>query len=443
MSENTSQSPTAQEVAEQLSRIVSSPHFRNSRRYPAMLSFLVDETLAGRADSLKERTLGVVVFGRKTDYDTAADPVVRVSAGEIRKRIAQYYQGQGSADPVCFELPVGSYVPQFSRLSHAPRNSTPAPEFPRASDEGESSESLPATVGALPLAPELALAPSGGKVAAPDPRKGFRRERLLWIGLSAVLAGLCLVFALVTHGLRQEVGQAGATPESPFWNALLQSSQPALLVVGVHSFDDAGHDISYLAHTSQPKTQQTLLNAMTRFDMVSLSDLVSCNQITAVLVRHAHPFGTQGAGSATLTDLSKGPVVLVGGFNNLGTMRLQQPLRYRFMTLNGTTNVIQDAQQPGQVWTLDTHQNVLNPHRDYALVSSFFDPQLDQPVMLVAGIGRDGTQAAVDFVSKHEIDRDVLRELRKSGRSNFEVMLYTDVVEGSHGPSHVMELYTW
>jgi hypothetical protein len=105
--------PNRFEVLKQLERITGSTHFKNSKRYPALLKFVVEHTLSGRIDVLKERTLGIEVFGRPSDYDTNADPVVRVTAGEIRKRIAQYYQADGHEHELRIDLPVGSYVPQF------------------------------------------------------------------------------------------------------------------------------------------------------------------------------------------------------------------------------------------------------------------------------------------------------------------------------------------
>ena len=81
-------------VREQLSRLLESHHFKNSRRYPALLRFIVEETLDGRGEFLKERLLGVRVFDRPADYDTATDPTVRVTIAEIRKRIAQYYHDE-------------------------------------------------------------------------------------------------------------------------------------------------------------------------------------------------------------------------------------------------------------------------------------------------------------------------------------------------------------
>jgi hypothetical protein len=76
-------------VRAQLERILASTPFRNSKRYPALLRYVVEQELKGEAANLKERTIGMEVFGRDSSYDPGADPVVRVSAGEVRKRLAQ------------------------------------------------------------------------------------------------------------------------------------------------------------------------------------------------------------------------------------------------------------------------------------------------------------------------------------------------------------------
>src|SRR5579863_1303413 len=100
-------------VLNELEAISSSYHFRGSKRYPALLRYVVDAALDNRSGELKERTLGVEVFGRDPGYDVNADPVVRVSAGEVRKRIAQYYHENGESSRVQIELPLGSYAPGF------------------------------------------------------------------------------------------------------------------------------------------------------------------------------------------------------------------------------------------------------------------------------------------------------------------------------------------
>src|SRR5690242_1125307 len=83
--------------ATHLEQILASSAFRNSKRYAAVLRYVIERTLEGNTDRLKERTIGVDVFGRAADYDTAADHVVRSAMAEVRKRLAQYYQDEGQA----------------------------------------------------------------------------------------------------------------------------------------------------------------------------------------------------------------------------------------------------------------------------------------------------------------------------------------------------------
>jgi eukaryotic-like serine/threonine-protein kinase len=102
----------AASVQEELQRILASPTFFNARRPSQFLRFIVDETLAGE-ERLKEYLIGVEVFGRRQDYDPKDDPVVRIEAGRLRKKLAEYYAGPGANDTLIIELPKGGYVPVF------------------------------------------------------------------------------------------------------------------------------------------------------------------------------------------------------------------------------------------------------------------------------------------------------------------------------------------
>src|SRR5579862_3556134 len=83
--------PDAGLVREQLERLVAHSLFANSKRYPALLGYVVEQTLQGNAADLKERSIGIEVFGRAPTYDANADPIVRITAGEVRKRLGLYY----------------------------------------------------------------------------------------------------------------------------------------------------------------------------------------------------------------------------------------------------------------------------------------------------------------------------------------------------------------
>ena len=100
-------------VREQLERLLGSPHFRTSRRCQSLLRYVVEAWLEGHPDRIKERIIGVEVFGREPDYDTNQDSVVRTTAAEIRKKLAQYYLDPEHEHELRVLLPQGSYLPEF------------------------------------------------------------------------------------------------------------------------------------------------------------------------------------------------------------------------------------------------------------------------------------------------------------------------------------------
>src|SRR4029078_11519353 len=104
----------AAQVRAELKRILDSQAFKGGKRAQDFLRIIVEHALTGRTDNLRERMLGVEMFGRPVDYDTANDAVVRVKATEVRRRLAQYYGSLEVPPAVRIDLPPGSYVPQFS-----------------------------------------------------------------------------------------------------------------------------------------------------------------------------------------------------------------------------------------------------------------------------------------------------------------------------------------
>ena len=100
-------------VLNHLEGLLESAAFRRAERSSALLRFLVQQTLDGHADRLKEYTLGAEALGRGETFDPRADPVVRAEASRLRARLEQYYEGPGQSDPIRITLTKGSYVPQF------------------------------------------------------------------------------------------------------------------------------------------------------------------------------------------------------------------------------------------------------------------------------------------------------------------------------------------
>jgi serine/threonine-protein kinase len=129
-------------VREQLDRVLRSSGFRRADRSSALLRYVVERTIAGQLDGLKEYTLGVEVMGRGATFDQRTDPVVRAEASRLRDRLARYYASdEGNLDEVIIELPKGSYVPRF--VARAPSAVAPT----QAPDPATSAMSRPARIG--------------------------------------------------------------------------------------------------------------------------------------------------------------------------------------------------------------------------------------------------------------------------------------------------------
>ena len=108
-----------QAIRRQLERALASASFARSERLSRFLRFVVERQLEGRDGELKESVIAMEVFGNH-DYDPKQDSIVRTEAGRLRARLAEYYVGEGSGDPVIIELPKGGYVPLIRRLEKAP-----------------------------------------------------------------------------------------------------------------------------------------------------------------------------------------------------------------------------------------------------------------------------------------------------------------------------------
>ncbi|HLK69074.1 MAG TPA: hypothetical protein VKU19_36830 [Bryobacteraceae bacterium] len=156
-------------VRNELQRIIAGPQFENADRLIRFLTFVVEEALAGRGDSLKESLIGVEVFGRATDYDPKVDPIVRVQARRLRAKLDTWYESGGQASTIRISLPKGGYAPEFG----------------------------PAPAPVVAPAPELALQPVTGPTAA------ARNRPTTWIWLAAAAAIILLgtgAIALIRPG---------------------------------------------------------------------------------------------------------------------------------------------------------------------------------------------------------------------------------------------------
>ena len=106
--------PSAQEIEDELHRILSSKVFAMAQRSQDFLRYVVERSLTEAPPQLKEFAIAMDVFARTHDYDPAIDATVRVEAGRLRSRLREYYDGEGKGDPVLIDIPKGGYCPAFT-----------------------------------------------------------------------------------------------------------------------------------------------------------------------------------------------------------------------------------------------------------------------------------------------------------------------------------------
>ena len=410
-----------EKVRQQLKRLLETHHFKNSRRYPALLRFVVEETLEGRGEYLKERLLGVKVFDRPPDYDTASDPVVRVTIAEIRKRIAQYYHDEEHDAEMRIELLPGRYAPEFR--SRAERKGVVEP---------------PSTPSQVPEATS----------SAPPDRSLLRRRlsrysRLLALAV-VVLFGLAMV-PVVRWLLPSALDE--------FWGPLLGSGHAILFCIPTDAgrkrgpAGDIGPDDT--TESQMPKAAPdggpTFLAYESLGENVVYSDMLATLRIATVFSTRHRDFRVRLNVSTNLDDLRQGPAVLVGGLDNQWTLRALRPLRFRFEGSDDERYWIADREHVGfKDWSLDLKQQYGSVTRDFAIIARLHNEQTGEPQVIVAGIGMSGTAAAGEFLA----DSDRIAELRKRigpqfKDHDFEAVLSTDVVNGIAGAPRILAVSVW
>ena len=396
------------EVREQLGRILASPAFQHSHRYASVLKYVVEQTLDGSGDRLKERTIGIEVFDRPPDYDTGTDHVVRSAMGEIRKRLAQYYLENGEGE-LRIEILPGSYIPQFRR-----------PE-----------EKAHPTPGIA----QLPAVRTGLAVPLQDSGRAARGRWVLpfWI----VAAFLILAGAVVAY---RDVRRA-EDPLVAFWKPLLSSSDPVLLCIG----NVAGGQVTAPAVSGLSPSLSLGEFHNSPVTTVNVYDAFSLARFAALLQSRRSTFRFASQSDATFTDLQSGPAVLVGLLNNSWTERLMPKLRF---TVKGTANgkvVILDRNNPSnQGWAVDYSTPYLKVTRDYALVLRIVDPETEQPLVMDAGITVFGTSAAAMFLTSPS-EMKKLAAIAPPGweKKNMEIVVATDVIQGRSGPVTILAAQFW
>jgi len=378
-------------VREELGRVLTSSEFRTSKRSQEFLRYVVEHVLNGQAELLKERTIGIEVFGRSTDYDPGEDATVRVKAGEVRKRLGLYYSVEGSLDPLRIELPLGTYVPAFH----------PVEAGPVVSDTAVHEVDV-----------------------QPEPRAKTRGH--LWIGLAALL---CFVAA----GIIWLRTRPANTALDQFWGPVLTGGAPVLLsasFVPVYGLDNDAHP--------KPRLEDfVLLNDQ----FVGGGDLIAISRLSAMLTRMGRPYRLKVGNEVSFQDLRTGPAILVG-YSYTRWREISREMRF---FIDGTRHPIgiTDGGAPTQ-WSLPNLPADRHTDEDYAIISRVFHPDTRSMLVEVAGITQYGTDAAADLVTNAELMTEALRGAPAGWQQkNLQLVLRVKVISGSPSSPRVVATHFW
>ncbi|RXH54683.1 hypothetical protein [Granulicella sibirica] len=403
-----------EQVMEQMTALLTSPLFRQSRRYPAFLRYVVEETLRGADGELKERTIGMEVFGRQPSYDTSLDPTVRLTAAEVRKRLTQYYKQPEHADEVHIELHPGSYVPAFSWPSGLPGNETPA----------------------VSSAAAQKAAAEDHHVAEPALSPAPRTRNAGYLGGGLLVGVLLLVTLAVFVWHRPALGAANA---ADVWAPIRTSPNPIALVL-------ADVSKSALLPAARETANTSVFVHIRDNRLVDFNDSVALGKLAGTLGSWNRPYTTLLSSETSFEDLQHGPAILLGAVDNPWTMRFLEPLPYS-VTRRGesmTYAITSNRKQADPAWSIDLAQPFASLQQDYGVVAREMDTMTAKPVLIVAGLGQNGTTAGIQLLTDPALARSIMANAPKgwAGR-NLEIVFRTQIIDDRFGPPVILAREYW
>jgi hypothetical protein len=416
---------SAEAIREQLELLVQDQAFRSSKRSLQFLRYVVEETLNGSADQIKERTIGVQVFGREPSYDTNMDHVVRTAAIELRKRLAIYYGDDRHRNELRMSLVPGSYIPRFTLPS----------QLPPTSHEAEAGSESAHFQFQIPHPSDFASQHhDSAPFAIPTSRKGHGLSVYAWCATAAIVV---LLVVMNYNWLRPR------TAQELFWKPVLDTPGAVLLAVGdvpngpptsSPTAGDPGSSIPILHKTASPA--------------VPFADAVTIARVLGILQSKGKEVVIRREEASSFSDLREGPVVLIGAFNNEWSLRLTRNLRYT-LALDPAQHVvyIKDARNPAArtwAWATDQPTDLQGraggpPLRDYALISRIWNSETGHVVIVIGGLYTYGTESAGEFLADPQLMRAVIHAAPlNDAHSNLQIILGTTVTDGTPGPPQVL-----
>lgn len=434
-------------VEKHLNEIVEGVAFRGSQRSGQFLRYILKQAMAEQFSSLKERVIAMELFGRDPSYDNAEDAIVRVTASDVRKRLQRHYDQYGSTSAFRIGLPLGSYVPEITRLAghgEAQAEANPADALhgaPPAEGDG-------AHAGAAP----------GG---AGEGIEGtlLSRSSLMWLrwrfaGLGALSAGLLL--GTLYFLLRPPVPQSSQLPSELPWSAFLNSPRNLHLITSDPNIAEIrgllhGTSISvsdYANHQYIPEPNTLSPDVLSVCQIILRGD--KCPNIDASLAAgfseflgayHKH-IDVRGARTIQLSDLRNDDnfIILGSPRTNPWSQLFSDQLGFHFVLDKGSHSEHIENLRPrsSEEEKYTATASGWATGQSYALIALVQNPDQSGQVLLLAGETAEGTEAAGNFIRDSNRLGNALRQCEISNAKpvkHFEMLLRLNMMAGA--PNHI------
>ena len=396
-----SNSPVLDERWEVAERAAASATFRRSARSRELLLFICERTLLHSGEDLHEHDIGCGVFGRKPNYNSGDDNIVRVEMRLLRKRLDEYFSSEGKDEPIAIIVPKGTYVPVFE-----PRTSAP------------------------PAAHRLLFG------------------RWLKYAQPAIILLLLATCLWMWQDRRAVARAGGATDRGPLWPLLFDGSRQTLVVCADSTLVIAenllGHSVSLEQYLSrgylQPPAKDApvaswVLASLPFWNFTDIADTRLVQRISRLNGDYWSKARVRSARSAQLDDFKSGNVILLGSARSSPWVHLFDPLLEFQVEYDGRTrnSVVRNrSPRPGEQDVYRWEESG-NSGESYCALSFLPNLRSTGNVLIVAGTVGDSTEATGEFITSTATSLGLWGDLMKRGRSHlpyFEVLLKLGTLHG-------------
>ena len=417
-----------------LNEITEGPAFKGSPRSAQFLEYIVWQSANGKIVDLKERTIGVELFGRTLTYDTGEDAIVRVTASDVRKRLVQHYIGVGSASEFRINLPPGGYVPELIRIPK---------------------------VGAEVSVHQLPLDGSPVVISGTEPSRGASEDEgafgwKYWtvpvLGIVAMAVGIALS---IMNGPGRTVTSEkriwGSNPAP--WAILFDGSRRVLIVAS----DPNIEEIQRISHSSLslsdyanqsylppgastlPPYEVNFMKEILRGDKMSAIDGSIIANLASLMASGRGHLLVKAARNLRVKDLQtdENLVFLGSPRSNPWASMFDPVLDFQFAVDRQTQREYVHNVHPGKDESSDYIPTAggFDTGDSFAIISVFHNPGYGGRVLMIAGASSEGTEAAGDLVAdptRWAVTLQACHLAKEDSRQSLQVLLHLKTMAGSH-----------